>query len=189
MEKGKSLPDYRVVRSERKTVSAEVCSDGAIIIRAPINMTDAEIADFVAKNIKKIEQGMAKVRHIAESFVGIEKLDNNELDRLKKEALRVIPERVAHFARLIDVGYTKITVRPMKSQWGSCSNEGVLVFNLLLMLAPPKVLDSVIVHELCHRIEMNHSKKFYALVRAHCPDYDDCTAWLKQNGLSLIVKL
>lgn len=189
MEKGVPFPDYRVVRSRRKTVSAEVRSDGAVIIRAPLGMSDAEIADFVAKNIKRIERGIAKVQHIAESFVGVKKLDNNELAELKREALGVIPERVAHFARLIDVGYTKITIRPMKSRWGSCSNEGALAFNLLLMLAPPKVLDSVIVHELCHRIEMNHSKRFYAIVRAHCPDYDDCYAWLKQNGPSLIARL
>lgn len=189
MEKGRPLPDYRVVRSERSTVSAQVFSDGAVTVRAPFSMSDAEIADFIAKNIDKIERGIAKVQQTAKSCIGIKKLDNDELDRLKKEALRVVPERVAHFARLIDVGYTKITVRPMKSRWGSCSNEGALSFNLLLMLAPPKVLDSVIVHELCHRVEMNHSKKFYALVHTYCPDYDDCYAWLKQNGPALIARL
>lgn len=189
MEKRSPLPDYRVVRSGRSTVSAEVCSDGTLTVRVPRYMSDAEIADFVAKNTDKIERGRAKVRQMLESCDGVKKLSDDELAELKKEALRVIPERVAHFARLIDVSYTKITVRPMKSRWGSCSNEGALSFNLLLMLAPPKVRDSVIVHELCHRREMNHSQKFYALVGTYCPDYDDCRAWLKQNGPSLIIRL
>ena len=57
------------------------------------------------------------------------------------------------------------------------------------MLAPPDVLDSVIVHELCHRVEMNHSKRFYALLYRYYPDYDNCHKWLKENGDTLMARL
>ena len=72
---------------------------------------------------------------------------------------------------------------------GSCSSKGNLNFNCLLMLAPPKVLDSVVVHELCHRKEMNHSKRFYAEVLRVFPDYWAQDKWLKENGNILMSML
>ena len=82
-----------------------------------------------------------------------------------------IPERVRHYAPLVGVSFGRITIRNQRSLWGSCSAKGNLNFNCLLMLTPPEVIDSVIVHELCHRKEMNHSKAFYAEVRRVFPDY------------------
>ena len=89
-----------------------------------------------------------------------EKLTREKVIALAEEALKVIPERVEYFAKVIGVTYGKITVRNQKTRWGSCSSKGNLNFNCLLMLAPPEVLDYVVVHELCHRKQMNHSKAF-----------------------------
>ena len=73
-------------------------------------------------------------------------------------------------------------IRLQKSRWGSCSVDGNLNFNCLLVLMPPEILDSVVVHELCHRRHMNHSKEFYDEVLRIFPDYKRCNKWLKQNG-------
>ncbi len=116
-------------------------------------------------------------------------LTDEELKELTKAAKNVIPGRVEFFAGLAGVEYGKIYIRHQRSRWGSCSGKGNLNFNCLLMLAPPEVLDSVVVHELCHLKEMNHSKAFYAEVYKLMPDYDSCRKWLIENGPGLIKKL
>jgi predicted metal-dependent hydrolase len=108
------------------------------------------------------------------------------IEELAEQAKRTIPARVAHYAAMLGVEYGRITIRTQKTRWGSCSSKGNLNFNCLLMLAPPEVLDSVVVHELCHRKHMNHSAAFYAEIARVMPDYKARHAWLKQNGNALM---
>ena len=103
--------------------------------------------------------------------------------------MRTIPERAALLAKRIGVEYNRITIRCQKTRWGSCSSKGNLSFNCLLMLTPPEVIDSVIVHELCHLKYMDHSEKFYAEVQKYCPDYRRCNSWLKKNGKVLMMRV
>ncbi len=105
---------------------------------------------------------------------------------LAEEALKIIPARVEYFAKVIGVTYGKITIRNQKTRWGSCSSKGNLNFNCLLMLAPPEVLDYVVVHELCHRKQMNHSKAFWLEVEKVLPDYKESRKWLKEDGSQMI---
>ena len=96
---------------------------------------------------------------------------------------------MAYYAPIVGVSYGRITIRSQRSRWGSCSSNGNLNFNCLLMLVPPGVLDSVVVHELCHRKEMNHSPRFYAEVLRVLPDYRERDRWLKENGAMLMARL
>ena len=91
----------------------------------------------------------------------------------------MIPERTAYFATLLHVTYGRITIRNQKTRWGSCSSKGNLNFNCLLMLTPDEIIDYIIVHELCHRIHMNHSKEFWAEVERVIPDYKERRKYLK----------
>ena len=169
--------EYSLVRSRRKTLSLEITSEG-LIARAPLRMPNAFIlshADWIRKHELKLEK-QQKAAHSQ----GL--LTDEEIRRLKREAKRVIPERVAYYAPKIGVSYGRISIRAQKTKWGSCSANGNLNFNYLLMLAPPEVLDSVIVHELCHRKEMNHSPRFYAEVLRVFPEYKKHYRWLKDNG-------
>ena len=113
----------------------------------------------------------------------------DEVKKLADEALKYIPERVKFYAPKVGVTYGKITIRNQRSRWGSCSSKGNLNFNCLLMLTPPEVIDSVVVHELCHRKEMNHSDKFYAEILKVFPDYWKWNKWLKENGNLLIKRM
>ena len=97
----------------------------------------------------------------------------------------MIPQRVAYYAGIVGVTYGRITIRSQKTRWGSCSSGGNLNFNCRLMKAPTSVLDYVIVHELCHRLEMNHSSRFWALVEQVMPDYRVHRKWLREHGSSL----
>lgn len=90
---------------------------------------------------------------------------------LKKKAKSYIPLRTAEISKKMGTSYQKITIKTLKSRWGSCSRAKNLNFNWRLLLKPPEVIDYVIIHELAHTVHLDHSKKFYALVQKFCPEY------------------
>ena len=173
--------NYKIIRSGRRTLALEI-KQGELIVRAPYLTTESSIRDFVEKNRAWIEKHLAKAQEREELKADIPKLTGKEINELADKALAYIPERVKYFAPLVGVTYGRITIRNQKSKWGSCSAKGNLNFNCLLMLAPPDVIDSVVVHELCHRLEMNHSARFYQEVLRVMPNYKEVNAWLKING-------
>ena len=179
---------YTIIKSNRRTLSLEV-KEGRLIVRSPRRATDEEINAFVAKHKIWIEKNILKMKKRKELLNGIEPLSQSDIRTLTDKALSVIPDRVKYYAEIIWVTYGRITIRNQRSRWGSCSAKGNLNFNCLLMLAPPEVLDSVIVHELCHRKVMNHSDRFYAEVLRAFPNYRVCSKWLKENGDVLVMRM
>ena len=177
--------DYDLIRSDRKTFAAQI-KGNRLIIRVPKRAKDSEIERFILQNKNWIDTHMAKAQAREKALETCGRLTQDEIEELYEKAARVIPERVAYYAQAVGVTYGKITIRMQKSRWGSCSAEGNLNFNCLLMLAPPEVLDSVVVHELCHRKEMNHSERFYAEVLRVMPDYHTRRKWLKEHGTLLL---
>ena len=185
------LSAIRIIRSSRRTLSLQVKNDGQVIVRAPRHVTLQEIAAFVRKNSAWLHKHLEKVRKEKELNAAspVQPLTMEDIQKLADEALRVIPGRVAHFAPLVGVTYGRITVRNQRTRWGSCSSKGNLNFNCLLMLAPPGILDYVVVHELCHRKEMNHSPKFWAEVAKVMPDYKERQKWLRTEGSSIMRRM
>ena len=173
---------YRLVRSDRKSIGIQITADG-VIVRAPNRLSAAEIDRFVQSKRSWIEGHMEKVPAPQPKFT------QTQIEALAQKALTVIPERVRHFAPLVGVTYGRITIRNQRSRWGSCSGKGNLNFNCLLMLTPDHVIDYVVVHELCHRLEMNHSPAFWAQVERVLPDYRTSREWLKEHEKELIGRL
>ena len=180
--------EYTTIKSNRRTLALEI-KNGKLIVRAPISATDEEINEFVIKHKKWIEKSFLKIADRKAKLQNFEPLSQSEIQALADKAMAVIPDRVKYYAKKIGVTYGRITIRNQRSRWGSCSAKGNLNFNCLLMLAPPEVLDSVVVHELCHRKVMNHSEKFYAEVLKAFPDYWIWNRWLKENGDILIKRM
>lgn len=178
-----------LIRSSRKSVTVTVDADGSITVRAPLRLPLHDITDFLQKKADRICGMLEKQNTLREQAKALPPLDFAELNRLADEAMRVIPPKVRHYAERLGVTYGRITIRNQKTRWGSCSAEGNLNFNCLLMLAPEDVLDSVIVHELCHRLEMNHSARFYEAIYRVFPDYDRCQKWLKEHGALLLRRM
>ena len=180
--------DCEIIRSRRRTMSVEITPSG-LRVRAPLRASNAEIHRFLAEHSAWIEKNLRKMAGEREALQKIEPLTKEELLVLAVRAREVIPARVSYYAPLVGVSYGRITIRSQHTKWGSCSSLGNLNFNCLLMLAPPEVLDSVVVHELCHRKEMNHSQRFYAEVLRVFPDYRIWNRWLKENGRLLMARL
>lgn len=176
--------NYTVLRSDRKTVALQI-KNGSVLVRAPRQMREEAIRRFVLEHADWIEKQLARLAEKERAMGTVTPLTQEELLALTERARRVIPERVRHYAERLGVSYGRITIRHQKTRWGSCSSSGNLNFNCLLMLAPPQVLDAVVAHELCHRREMNHSKRFYELLYSICPEYRKWNGWLKKNGPTL----
>ena len=177
-----------VIRSNRKTVAIQVNSDLSVTVRAPRSVSEKDIEEILKKKEAWISKHIEKIKETKERFEAepTEKLTREKVIALAEEALKIIPARVEYFAKVIGVTYGKITIRNQKTRWGSCSSKGNLNFNCLLMLAPPEVLDYVVVHELCHRKQMNHSKAFWLEVEKVLPNYKEVRKWLKEEGSQMI---
>lgn len=177
-----------VIRSNRKTVAIQVNSDLSVTVRAPRSASEKDIEEILKKKEAWISKHIEKIKKTKEKLEAesTEKLTREKVIALAEEALKVIPERVEYFAKVIGVTYGKITIRNQKTRWGSCSSKGNLNFNCLLMLAPSEVLDYVVVHELCHRKQMNHSKAFWLEVEKVLPNYKEVRKWLKEEGSQMI---
>lgn len=167
------------IRSSRKTIAIEISYKG-IVVRAPQKTSDGEIEAFIKKKEKWIERTLQKLE--SRNSVGNDVLTSAEINELAERALAFIPQRVNYYATLFGVDYGRITIRNQRTRWGSCSSNGNLSFNCLLMLLPDEIIDSVVAHELCHRKHMNHSKAFYDELTKVFPNYQQCRTWLKENG-------
>lgn len=174
--------EYKVIRSDRKTLSLQITVEGAIVVRAPKRLKDKDIARFVNEKNAWIEKHLSLLTPQEE----ITRFTEEELKALAKRATEYIPLRVAFFAVQMGVTVGRITIRNQRTRWGSCSAKGNLNFNCLLMCFSEDVIDYVVVHELAHRKEMNHSKSFWTEVEKYCPRYKTLRNSLKTEGAKLI---
>lgn len=173
--------EYELIKSNRKTISLQI-KENKLIVRAPLRMQQKDIDEFINSHIEWINKNLSKSIEKQNRAEEIGKLSEEDISRLYEKAKYYFPKKVEYYAKIIGVTYGRITIRKQQTLWGSCTSKGNLSFNCLLMLTPPEVIDSIIVHELCHRKEMNHSKNFYAEVYKAYPEYDKWNSWLKDNG-------
>lgn len=173
---------YTLIRSSRKTLAIQIKEDGQIIVRAPYRVTQRQIDRFVLEHQDWIEKTQTRIKAKRNSANRLTVTEEERSAGIEK-ALRIIPERVSYYARRMNLTYGRITIREQKTRWGSCSSAGNLNFNWKLVLLPPELLDYVVIHELAHRREMNHSATFWAVVEQEMPDYRERRKLLKTYAL------
>lgn len=175
---------YEIVKSDRKTIAIQVNSDLSVTVRAPKRAAQKDIERILREKEPWILEHIERMRKkkAEDEASRQDRLTKEDLENLAARALQVIPPRTEYFAQMMNVTYGRITIRNQKTRWGSCSSKGNLNFNCLLMLMPQEVMDYVIVHELCHRKEMNHSKAFWSEVEKVLPHYREQVSWLKEEG-------
>ncbi len=184
-----SLPEYTVLRSRRRTLAVQITPEGQVLVRAPLGLSEKDIRRFLTEKEDWLRTHLQAVAAHKEQAAREGALSYEDLCRLAEAAVPDLRRRANAFAREMGVTFGRITVRNQRTRWGSCSSDGNLNFNCLLMLAPEEVRDYVVVHELCHRRHMDHSAAFWAEVEAVLPDYRESRAWLKTQGPALIARM
>lgn len=150
---------------------------------------NAEIP-VMGRNHKIIHSGQLRgITHINDDkimvFGPVESIPRKVRTLLKKMAMEEIMAEAKHAASCLNVSYNKITLRDTSSRWGSCSYNKSLSFSWRLIMAPEEILRYVVVHEVAHLLEMNHSEKFWKIVSSLCPQYKMYRTWLRDNGANL----
>ena len=158
--------EYELIHSRKRSLSLTVDQDGKVIVRVPDHTPKYVADDFVRRH----EEWIAKKKKEAEASPKYQ-IDDNKMEELRAKAKAYLPQRAAYFAEIMGVHPEKITITSARKRFGSCNSKGNISFSLYLMLYPEKAVDYVVVHELAHLKELNHSKNFYNLVENILPDY------------------
>lgn len=174
--------EYQITKSRRRSISVTISNEGKVLVKAPLSVSNKAVEEFLYSKKNWILNRVQKVIAENQAAQQMGLITPEQMEQIKKKARKVIEARVEYYAKLGGISYNKIFIRLQSTRWGSCSAEGNLNFNCLLVLMPLEVLDSVVVHELCHRKQMNHSKAFYTEVYKLFPEYNKWDKWLKQNG-------
>ena len=169
--------EYTVVRSVRKTMSLQVKRDGSVVVRCPSRMADSRISSFVEEHLDWILQRVEEAR---EQMEDRPMFTEAEIRQYREKARKILTGKVQFWAERMGITYGRIAIRQQATRWGSCSSKGNLNFNWVLVLVPETLQDYVVVHELAHRREMNHSPRFWKIVGQYIPDYAERKRQLKE---------
>ena len=177
--------EYHLIRSDRRSIGIEVDREGKVTVRAPYSCEKKRIERFLLEKKNWIRQKVKLQKENAMKRQEKREMPEAEKKYYRNLAREVLGARTGYYARKMGVTYGRISIREQKTRWGSCSSKGNLNFNWRLIFAPEEVVDYIVVHELAHRKEMNHSRAFYDVVASILPDYKVREKWLKENGEKL----
>lgn len=178
----RNIPYTLKISPRTRHLRLVVYPGGDFVVTAPKNFQLNTIENFIKKKSQWIIRAIDRMSHFAKPIL---KKRRTKADFLKHKGVaeKIVKERLEYFNSTYHFSYNKITVRNQKTRWGSCSRKGNLNFNYKIALLPEKLADYIIVHELCHLGEFNHSKKFWNLVEQTVPYYKNARAELQKNGL------
>lgn len=165
-------------------------------ISAPREYISGETVTYLGKNYRlKVLKGQQPSVKLKRGYVEVT-LSNTDVDPkttvhsllqdwYRSHAQKRLEEKTLRLAKIIGVNPSSVTVKNYKSRWGSCSPEGDISYNWRIILAPQSIVDYVIVHELCHILEHNHSSSYWKHVERHVPNWREQKEWLKHNELAI----
>lgn len=171
------MREYRLVRSNRKSLSVEINKKLEVVVRAPYLLPKFTIESFVKSKEAWIEEAILKMQNKLENAPV--DLTDAEIKSLKQKAKEILPPKVEYYSKLMGLTPLGIKITSAKTRFGSCSGKNSICFSCRLMLYPEKAIDYVVVHELAHIKHKNHGKKFYSLIQKYMPDYKERQALLK----------
>ncbi len=174
---------YTLKTSRRaKRMKISIFPDGKIVVNIPENISRREADRFVEKNLSQIINKIKNLPVIDNKK--IIKTSRESYLKHKEDARKLITERINYFNNFYKFKFNRIAIKNQKTLWGSCSQDGNLNFNYILALLPRKILDYVVVHEMCHLWHFDHSKDFWSLVKLTIPDYKEIRKEIKSIHFS-----
>lgn len=174
---------YTLIRSRRKTLSLHIDEKSCIVVRAPFHIGQKYIEKFINEKenwIKKQKAQRGKINKNKERFAKL--MDEVAIQNIKNRAKSQLKERLDFLSDKFDYPYKKMRLSNAKSRWGSCSHDNTISLNWKVMLAPPQVIDYLIVHELMHTKHKNHKILFWDSVAKAHPTYKEDRKWLRDNS-------
>ena len=168
--------EYEIIRSARRTVAITV-KEGRVILRAPMRLKDRDAEKIISEHEKWIKDKLEKYKNTKTPG---EDLSEEEIGKLRKLAKAYFKDKTEYYSKIMSLKYSRITITGAKTRFGSCSSKGNISFSYRLMLYPEAAREYVVVHELAHLLEMNHSKRFYAIIEKYLPDYKNRKLLLKK---------
>jgi len=172
--------DYVLRTNKRaKRMRLVIYKDGSLVVTKPYRLPNIFVNSFLRNKANWV---LSKIEHF-KRFKRIKIVKNDKVHYLKRkeEARRFIENEVREINQYYKFDYKRISIRNQATRWGSCSQNGNLSFNYRLLFLPQKIAEYVIVHEICHLKEMNHSAGFWKLVSQRVPDYKNIKSQLKKN--------
>lgn len=163
--------DYNLRKNRRtKRLRLTIYCDGSFAVSAPRRLALDDIENYILQKSDWVLSRLKIFKRKTENGI-FGKTSASDYPRLKKAALELAQKKVAEFNQRYNLSYRRISIRNQKTRWGSCSKAGNLNYNYKIALLPERLADYIIVHELCHLQEFNHSWKFWDLVVQTLPDY------------------
>ena len=171
------MADYTVIRSRRRTMALEVTREGTALVRAPLRVSEADIAHFVEDHRAWLDKHLAR----RQAYLAAHPAPSPEqIELWRRQAKEELPGRVAYWAARMGVEPAGVTITAARTRFGSCSGENRLSFSLYLMDYPAEAIEYVVVHELAHIRHHDHSPAFYGEVARYLPDWRARRALLKK---------
>ena len=161
---------YEIIYSKRNTLALQVKADLTVVVKAPRGLSRKYIDDFVNQKADWINERLQKYKSLPFNPYMFTK---QEIADLKRKTLEIVVPRVQHYASIMGITPNKISASSAKARFASCNSRGNLSFSFRLCLYPIEAIDYIVVHELSHMVEMNHSKRFWAVVEKYMPDYKE----------------
>lgn len=186
IELGEQKVEYTLRLNKRaRGIRLSVASGGVFTVSAPERMAESRIEAFMRE---KAEWVLDKIRYFSQfpKITPAKRVNRKKHFAEHKEKARVlVGERLAYFNQFYNLKWNKVAIRNQRSRWGSCSRKKNLNFNYRIALLPPHLADYIIVHELCHLAQLNHSLKFWALVAQTMPEHRSLRKELRRQGMHL----
>ncbi|MEM1312676.1 MAG: SprT family zinc-dependent metalloprotease [Patescibacteria group bacterium] len=177
-----SIEPSKIIYSKRKTLCLQITREGEFIVRAPRRASKSFIYNFIAKKQDWIVKTLAKIIKRVQNSPKLT-FSEEQIKEYKKTARALLQDRLSHWSIIMKLNYTSFRLSSAKTRWGSCSCKDVISLNWRLVLIDMNIIDYVVIHELAHVRQKNHSAKFWIIVEKYCPNYKDLRRELKEKQL------
>lgn len=171
------------VSARSRSLRLAVYPGGELVVTAPRFLGIRAIEQFIVRKSAWVLDKVDKLAAVPKRI----KTKNSRTDFIKHKsaALKIARQKMEHFNQFYNLKWRRVSIKNQKTRWGSCSRQGNINFNYKIALLPDRAVDYIIVHEMCHLAEMNHSRKFWNLVAKTVPDHREIRRELRKNHLTL----